>query len=87
MLSEFATTLFESFNENYKMRLPTYYYLILQFSHHRDTIDVDIIVVVVIVVDVVVGVGYGVEKHDHESEEIETVETEISDTAWTTSAK
>ena len=57
--------------------------MICRLSYHRDTIDVDIIVVVVIVVDVVVGVGYGVEKHDHESEEIETVETEISDTAWT----
>ena len=69
------------------IRLATYRLVIWQISHHRDTIDVDIIVVVVIVVDVVVGVGYGVEKHDHESEEIETVETEISDTAWTTSAK
>ena len=58
---------------------------ICRLSYHRDTIDVDIIVVVVIVVDIVVGVGYGVEKHDHESEKIETVETEVSDTAWTAS--
>ena len=69
------------------IRLPTDDFVSCRLSYHRDTIDVDVIVVVVIVVDVVVGVGYGVEKHDHESEEIETVETEISDTAWTTSAK
>ena len=65
------------------IRLPTDDFVNCRLSYHRDTIDVDIIVVVVIVVDIVVGVGYGVEKHDHESEEIETVETEISDTTWT----
>ena len=67
------------------IRLATYRLVIWQISHHRDTIDVDIIVVVVIVVDVVDGVGNGVEEHDHESKEIETVESEIPDTAWTTS--